>query len=41
MRDPGVGVVYIGFLLMMVGLTMVFGIAPMAESGKRRDGAKS
>ena len=40
-RDPGVLVVYLGFTLMMVGLTMVFWVAPMAESGKRRDGVVS
>lgn len=40
-RDPGVIVVYIGFVLMMVGLTMVFWFAPMAESRKRKDGVVS
>ena len=34
-RDPGVMVVYLGFVLIMVGLTMVFWVAPMAETGKR------
>ena len=40
-KDPGVLVVYLGFVLMMVGLTMVFWVAPMAESGKSRDGGAS
>ena len=37
-RDPGVMVVYLGFALMMIGLTMVFWVAPMTETGNRRDG---
>jgi cytochrome c biogenesis protein ResB len=40
-RDPGVAVVYVGFLLMMAGLTLVFWVAPMIESGKRKDGVLS
>jgi cytochrome c biogenesis protein ResB len=40
-RDPGVWVVYIGFALMMAGLTMVFWVAPMSESGKHGKGEAS
>lgn len=37
-RDPGVTVVYAGFILMMIGLTIVFWIAPSA-AGRRGEGA--
>jgi cytochrome c biogenesis protein ResB len=40
-RDPGVLIVYAGFVLMMVGLTVVFWLAPAAESSQRKAGVSS
>lgn len=40
-RDPGVYVVYTGFALMMVGLSIVFWLAPSMESARRKAGVAS
>ncbi len=40
-RDPGVHIVYAGFTLMMVGLTVVFWLAPSMESAKRKGGVSA
>ena len=40
-RDPGVHVVYAGFTLMMVGLSIVFWLAPSMESARRKAGVPS
>jgi hypothetical protein len=40
-NDPGVPIVYSGFILMMAGLTMVFCVGPMLVSNGQTKGGLS